>query len=503
MSGIKDANRKYCLNGVEGIYCEKAMLNLYNSLTRKKEEFRPQKDGRVTMYNCGPTVYDYAHIGNLRSFLFADVLRRYLEWSGYRVKQVMNITDVGHMVADVDVGTDKLEAAAQKEQKTPWEIADFYTKAFFRDIDALGIKRAWKYPRATDHVKEMIKIVKKLLKLGFAYEVNGSVYFDLSKFPQWGALSGNKLADLQAGARVEINKEKRHPNDFALWIENPRHAMQWKAPWSREAGYPGWHIECSAMSMKYLGETLDIHTGGEDNKFPHHECEIAQSESATGSPFVRYWLHTKHLLVDGKKMSKSLGNFYTLADLEKKGFAPRAVRYLLVSTHYRDEMNFTLDGLRAACEALDRLDELAGKLAAIAKDRARRDTPSAPEDTLGRARMDFRAAMDDDLNVSKALAVLFAAVKELNALLARRNLSRRDARLALRFLRECAGVFGFEFQRKEEDIPPQVKTLAREREEARKVKDWKRADALRARIAEMSYEIEDTSEGFLIKKAIR
>ncbi|MEK7606627.1 MAG: cysteine--tRNA ligase [Patescibacteria group bacterium] len=478
------------------------MLTLYNSLTRKKEQFQAQKDGKVAMYNCGPTVYDYAHIGNLRTFLFADILRRYLEWSGYRVKQVMNITDVGHMVADADTGTDKLEAAAAREQKTPWEIAEYYTKAFFRDIDALNIQRAWKYPRATDHVKEMIQIIKILLKRGFAYEVNGSVYFDLSKFPKWGALSGNKLEDLQAGARVEIKEEKRHPSDFALWIENPKHVMQWKAPWSRVAGYPGWHIECSAMSMKYLGETIDIHTGGEDNKFPHHESEIAQSESSTGNPFARYWLHTKHLLVDGKKMSKSLGNFYTLADLEKKGFDPREVRYLLISTHYRDEMNFTLDGLRAAGEALNRLDEFAAKLAAVAKDRKRKaDTPAAPEEVIARARTDFQAAMDDDLNVSKALAGVFSFVKKLNSLLARQNFSSRDARLALVFLQECGGVFGFNFGEKEvEEIPPEVKKLVQEREEARVAKDWKRADELREKIGKLGYEVEDVPGGWKIKK---
>ena len=342
-------------------------------------------------------------------------------------------------------------------------------------------------PAATDHVKEMIQIIKILPKRGFAYEVNGSVYFDLSKFPKWGALSGNKLEDLQAGARVEIKEEKRHPSDFALWIENPKHVMQWKAPWSRVAGYPGWHIECSAMSMKYLGEMIDIHTGGEDNKFPHHESEIAQSESSTGNPFARYWLHTKHLLVDGKKMSKSLGNFYTLADLEKKGFDPREVRYLLISTHYRDEMNFTLDGLRAAGEALNRLDEFAAKLAAVAKDRKRKaDTPAAPEEVIARARTDFQAAMDDDLNVSKALAGVFSFVKKLNSLLARQNFSSRDARLALVFLQECGGVFGFNFGEKEvEEIPPEVKKLVQEREEARVAKDWKRADELREKIGKL------------------
>jgi len=282
------------------------MLKLYNSLTKQKEIFQSlaeekKKKKLVTMYTCGPTVYDYVHIGNLRSFLVADLLRRFLEFKGYKVKQVMNITDVGHMTSDAESGEDKMEAAARREKKDPWQIAEFFTKAFFADAQKINLKKAWKYPRATDHVKEMIKIIEKLVKNGYAYEVNGSVYFDLSKFSDWGKLSGNKLEDLIAGARVEVISEKKNPYDFALWIKNPAHIMQWDSPWGK--GYPGWHIECSAMAMKYLGEMIDIHTGGEDNKFPHHESEIAQSEGATGKQFVRYWLHVKHLMVDGEKMS--------------------------------------------------------------------------------------------------------------------------------------------------------------------------------------------------------
>lgn len=494
------------------------MLKFYNSLTKQKENFvalseeRKTKTKLVTMYNCGPTVYDYVHIGNLRSFLVADLLRRYLEFSGYKVKQVMNITDVGHMTSDAEAGEDKLEMAARREKKSPWQIAEFFTKAFFADIKKLNIKPAWKYPRATDHIKEMIVLVEKLIKNGFAYKVNGSVYFDLSKFPSYGKLSGNTVKDLLAGARVEVVSEKKNPYDFALWIENPKHIMQWKAPWSVSAGYPGWHLECSAMSMKYLGETIDIHTGGEDNKFPHHECEIAQSEGATGKPFVRYWLHVKHLMVEGEKMSKSKGNFYTLGDVLAKGYSPRAVRYLLLSTHYRDPLNFTFDGLRAAEEALQRLDELWTKINEVAKVPSRR----AGKKTKGllprekkaisirkiiqESREDFIRAMDDDLNVSKGLAFLFNFVHKVNAALAR-GVDRADLVMARRLLQDFDSVLGIGFKKiRLEKIPEKIKKLLKEREDARAVKDWKKADQLRGEIMKLGYVVEDTTEGPKIKR---
>ncbi len=497
------------------------MLKLYNSLTKQKENFEPfakrkelaggrkAKTGLVTMYNCGPTVYDYVHIGNLRSFLIADLLRRYLEFSGYKVKQVMNITDVGHMTSDAEAGEDKLEVAARREKKSPWQIAEFFIKAFFADIKKLNIKPAWKYPRATDHIKEMIKLVEKLIKNGFAYKVNGSVYFDLSKFPNYGKLSGNTVQDLIAGARVEVIKEKKHPYDFALWIRNPKHLMQWDSPWG--PGYPGWHLECSAMSMKYLGETIDIHTGGEDNKFPHHECEIAQSEGATGKQFVRFWLHIKHLLVDGKKMSKSLGNFYTLRDVLEKGYLPRAGRYLLLSSHYRDPLNFTFDGLRAAEEALHRLDELWTKIDEAAKLPSRRAGKKAKgllprgkgamsvRKIIQETREDFIRAMDDDLNISKALAVLFNFVHKVNAALVR-GADRADLVMVRRLLRDFDSVFGFGFKKvRLEKIPLEIKKLLEKREQARKAKDWKKADELRGEIMKLGYEVEDTPAGPKIK----
>ncbi|MDP3245254.1 MAG: cysteine--tRNA ligase [bacterium] len=505
------------------------MIYLYDSLTKKKEVFKPRKGKTVTMYNCGPTVYDYVHIGNLRSFLLADTLRRYLEWRGYKVKQVMNITDVGHMVADVDVGKDKLEMASEKEKKTPWEIAKFYTQAFFEDIDSLRVKRAWKYPKATEHVPEMIKLIGKLLKKKTAYVVNGSVYYDLKTFPRYGALSGNKVGDLVAGKRVEVKEEKRNPYDFALWIENPDHVMQWKAPWSIKAGYPGWHIECSAMSMKYLGQTMDIHTGGEDNKFPHHECEIAQSEGATGKQFVRYWLHVKHLLVNGKKMSKSLGNFYTLRDVLQKGFSPQAVRYALLSTHYCDTLNFTFDSLKAAQAALDRLNEFVNKVKslrqaqAIFPERIRQSAEKSKglKNLIQTARQDFTAAMDDDLNVSKALAVIFKFVRQMNQFFGKIPLSppfppkadppreekkgeRGGFKEVLELLKDFDKVLGFgigKSKTRRDIIPLEIKKLAQAREKARQVKDWARADKLRQEIEQKGYMVEDTASGPRIKKA--
>ena len=452
------------------------------------------KGKTVTMYNCGPTVYDYVHIGNLRSFLFADILRRYLEWRDYKVKQVMNITDVGHMVADLDVGKDKMEAAAEREKKTPWQVADFYTKAFFGDIDAMGIKRAWKYPRATEYVKEMIKLVEQLIKKGHAYVVNGSVYYDLSTFPKYGRLSGNTMEDLVAGARVEINPEKRHPYDFALWIENPQHLMKWKAPWSIKGGYPGWHLECSAMSMKLLGKTIDIHTGGEDNKFPHHECEIAQSEGVTGKQFVRYWLHAKHLLVDGQKMSKSLGNFYTLRDLLERGFSPRAIRYVLLSTHYRDTLNFTFDSLKAAEVALERLDALVMKLQA---NRGQTSVSGGLHHLIQETRENFARAMDDDLNISKALAVIFGFVRQAN-----QKVLGVDTREALKLLREFDKVLGLGIGKiSKVVIPKEIQKLAAERESARKQKKWDRADAIRKELLGLGFIVEDSPAGYLVKKA--
>ncbi len=475
------------------------MLSLYDSLEKKKRAFKPLKAGKAGMYNCGPTVYDYVHIGNLRSFLLADLVRRHLEASGYEVTQVMNITDVGHMLADADVGEDKMEVAAARAGKTPQEVAAFYTEAFFRDIDRLNVRRASVYPKASEHVPDMIRMVAKLLENGCAYKVEEeggvSVYFDVSTFPEYGRLSGNAIEGLSPGARVEVRKEKKHPADFALWIHNPRHLMQWEAPWGR--GYPGWHIECSAMSTKYLGDTFDIHTGGEDNKFPHHECEIAQAECATGQRFVNYWLHVTHLLVDGEKMSKSKGNFYRLDDLVAKGWSPREVRWLLMSTHYRQPLNFTFRGLEAARGALSRLDDFADALKQAAVRDADGDGAS-----VARAAEAFDAALDDDLNVAEALAALFEFVKLGNEKLASGDLSASDKKAGEELLRRAGDELGFTFGRSSDDaeIPASILALIEKRDEARREKRFAESDRLRDEIKAKGYIVEDTPEGRRVKR---
>ncbi len=475
------------------------MIQLYNTLTRQVEPFKPVKRGRAHVYNCGPTVYSYVHIGNLRSFLFADLLRRLLDREGYEVTQVMNLTDVGHMLADADVGEDKLEYAAAKEGKTPEQVADHYADAFFKDIADLDIRRAHVYPRASRHVAEMMALISRLLEAGHAYKVteNGgtSVYYDVSSFPQYGELSGNSVENLDPGARIEVRDSKKHPADFALWIHNPKHFMQWEAPWGK--GYPGWHIECSAMAMKYLGETLDIHTGGEDNKFPHHECEIAQSEGATGKPFAKYWLHVTHLLVEGEKMSKSKGNFFTLGELRAKGYAAREVRYLLLSAHYRQQLNFTFAGLDAARGALKRLDDFADALKHAAPTATGRPT------TYGRkALKKVTAGLQNDLNAAEALAQVFEYVSEMNAKMAAGKLTERDRLSAKEFLAGVGDLFGFQFGQDVDPatLPPSITALIEKRDKAREERCFAEADRLRDEIKTAGYVIEDTPEGRRIKR---
>ncbi len=332
-------------------------LQVYNTLTRQKEEFRTLEPGVVRMYNCGPTVYGRAHIGNLRSFLFADTLRRWLEYRGFRVEQVMNITDVGHILADADAGEDKIEAQARKENRDPWAISRAWTELFFQDLAALGFRKARQNPRASEHIPEMLEIIEGLIAKGYAYQTGGDVYFEVAKFPRYGRLSGNKVEELDAGNRIEVREEKRHPADFALWKSDPKHLMKWPSRFGPD-GFPGWHIECSAMSRKHLGDQLDIHTGGEDNIFPHHECEIAQTEAFTGRPFASYWMHAKFLQVDGGKMSKSLGNVWSLDDIRARGFQPRQLRFCLIRGHYRAPLNFTWDILKESAAALENLDDL-------------------------------------------------------------------------------------------------------------------------------------------------
>lgn len=471
-------------------------LKFYNTLTKQKEDFIPLRQGEVMMYNCGPTVYNYAHIGNFRSYIFADILRRYLEWKGYKVRQVMNLTDVGHMTIDDALeqgGEDKIESAAQKEGRSPKEIADFYTMAFFEDIGKLSIQKAYFYPRATDHIGEMQKIIQILLEKGLAYKRGGDVYFEISKFSGYGKLSGNTLKKLQAGKRVEIKEQKRSPHDFALWIHNPKHIMQWDSPWGK--GYPGWHIECSAMSTAYLGETIDIHTGGEDNIFPHHECEIAQSEGSSGKKFVNYWMHTRHLLVNGKKMSKSLGNFYTLRDLIELGFHPREVRFLLLSANYRTRLNFTIKGLEGARETLQSMENF---ISAVRQSEGK-ETKKVSE-LIEKTRKSFEDAFDDDLNVSEALSSLFDFIRTVNSMLSKNHIGKQNAHDIISFMNEVDKILGLDMGKEEgwktvHQAHGEIKQLIEEREKCRHEKNFEKADQIRLTLKNKGIMLEDSKEG--------
>ncbi|HZL98977.1 MAG TPA: cysteine--tRNA ligase, partial [Planctomycetota bacterium] len=471
-------------------------LVLHNTLTRRKEAFEPVAPPRVRMYNCGPTVYGRAHIGNFRAFLLADLLRRWLELRGYAVAQVMNITDVGHVRDDdpdsTDAAADKMVAAARKERLDPWAIAEKYTALFFQDLDALGIRRAHHYPRATQHIPQMLAIIERLIETGHAYRVDGNVYYSVAAFPAYGRLSGNTGDELLAGARVEVNEQKRDPRDFALWKTDPHHLMQWDSPFGR--GFPGWHIECSAMSRALLGEgTLDIHTGGEDNVFPHHECEIAQSEGAFGVPFVKYWVHTRFLQVDGGKMSKSLGNLYTLDDTSARGFSPAALRFLLIRGHYRQVINFTWEALEQSAAAVRRLrlfaaelEEAAGGAAPVAPAGAGTGTPA----WLTEAVVRFDEGLDDDLNVSAALDGVFSLLNEAN----RARPTGAAAAAALAALRRFDQVLGV-LEVAPESIDAEVEGLIAQRNAARARKDFAAADAIRRQLAGRGIELLDGKEG--------
>lgn len=456
----------------------------FNTLTRRKEKFTPIEQGHVRMYTCGPTVYDYAHIGNFRAFLFEDLLKRWLEYRGYRVTHVMNITDVD----------DKTIKGAQKQQIPLAKYTEYYINAFFEDINALNIKPANYYPRATEHIPEMVALIQTLMQKGYAYKAaDNSIYYAIRKFKDYGKLSRIRVQELKEGARVKTDEyEKEEAHDFALWKAwTPEDGdVFWETPLGK--GRPGWHIECSAMSMRYLGETFDIHCGGVDNIFPHHENEIAQSEAATGKRFVNYWLHNEHLLVEGKKMSKKLGNFYTLRDLLKRGFDPIAIRFLLMSTHYRAQLNFTFEGLNAAHAAVERLRNFLRRL----QEACGKDSGGKVAKLISQTELRFTEAMDDDLNISVALSALFDFVREINALLDAGLVSRNEAASASQFIRRLDEVLGVAGEVKTDvSLPKEAEELIKEREEARKAKDWARADALRLKLREMGVIVEDTPQG--------
>lgn len=458
------------------------MINLYNTLTKKTEPFSPIKKGQVGLYTCGPTVYNYAHIGNLRTYVFEDILKRVLKFNGYKVKHVMNITDVGHLTSDADEGEDKIEKGAKREGKTAWEIAEFYTRAFKNDLAELNIEEPKVWCKATDHIKEQIKLIKKLEKKGFVYKTVDGIYFDTSLLPDYGKLTNLKNQELRAGARVEVG-DKKNITDFALWKFSPslsQRQMEWKSPWG--VGFPGWHIECSAMSAKYLGQPFDIHCGGIDHVPVHHTNEIAQSEAAEGKPLANYWLHGEFLLTGEAKMAKSEGNFLTLETIKAKGFSPLAYRYLLLQTHYRKQLNFSWEALEAAQNGLNRLYHSVSAISSV--------IPTAQEESLAGQ---FTELINNDLNLPEALALIWTALK--NQKINLKTILLFDEVLGLDIKNKIAKI-----KKSGEQISLEVKKLISERELARKNKNWAKSDELREELDGLGYEVKDTKDGTRVAK---
>jgi cysteinyl-tRNA synthetase len=465
------------------------MLHLHNTLTRSKEAFHPLKAGSVGLYTCGPTVYDYAHIGNFRTFAFQDLLKRYLQYSGYTVRHVMNITDVD----------DRIIQNARERGVGIHEYTRHYAQAFFEDLNTLGIQKAEVFCYATDHIPEMVALIRRLEEKGMAYRQEESVYFNVSQFASYGRLAHIDFAGIKPGARVDTDKYlKEDARDFALW-KAPREGEDF---WETEIGpgRPGWHIECSAMALKYLGETFDIHSGGVDLVFPHHENEIAQSEGATGVTFCRYWVHGEHLLVNNETMSKSKGNFYTLRDLVSQGFDPAAIRYLLVSVHYRKTFNFSFEGIQQSATALRRIHDLIDRLAEVSAPAA--ESSSLVSEALDKARQGFENAMDDDLNASEALAAIFDMVREINSLLDQGRVGAEQARAVEAFLHQTDSVFGTFFMRSELILEEEVERLIAERRQARLDRQFRRADEIREQLAQRGIVLEDTREGTRWKRSL-
>ncbi len=455
-------------------------LKLYNTLGRKKETFKPIMNGHVGIYGCGPTVYWYQHIGNLYRYVFEDILVRTLLFNHYKVKHVINITDVGHLTSDADEGEDKMVKALKREglpltKESMLNIANKYSKTFFEDIKKLNIIEPNYWPKATEHIREQIELIKKLEEKGYTYKTDVGLIFDTSKYKNYGKLANLKIEDLRAGSRVKIDDGRKNKTDFALWITNqPNHLMLWDSPWGK--GFPGWHIECSAMSMKYLGEQFDIHTGGEEHIPVHHTNEIAQSEAATGKKWVNYWLHLRWLVIDGGKMSKSLGNVYQLSDLEEKAFTPLEFRYFCLTGHYRKPLNFTLNNLKNAKNAYQRLKNIISEL-------------NDDEKTNEKYLEEFKEAINDDLNTPDALQVLWKLVRDEKAVGKIDTIKKMDK------------VFGLNLLVKEEiKISHDVKKLIEEREDARKNKDFKKSDFLRDEINKLGYKVDDTKDGMKVNK---
>ena len=457
----------------------------YNTLTRKKELFKPIDKKEVRIYSCGPTVYKDATIGNMRTSIFQDVLRRVLRYNGYKLKHAMNITDVGHLVSDGDEGEDKMVKSAREEHKSPEEIAKHYTKLFFDDLKALNLETPEIICKATEHIKEMLEYVKVLVEKGFAYETSTAIYFDISKLDKYPVLSNLNIEEQKAGARVEVDKEKKNPYDFALWIKAPEnHLMKWDSPWG--PSYPGWHIECSAMGQKYLGEQFDIHTGGIDLIPTHHENEIAQSKGYCGKIPANYWLHGEYLLIDGGKMSKSLGNVYLLKDITNKGYNPLSYKLLTYSSHYRNKLNFTWESMESSDKALERLKN--GYKLHL------KGTDDVEDEIINEYEEKFHKAINDDLNMPLAMSVVWEVVRN-------EKKSPKLAKLLIKF----DTILGLKIDEdnesaKEKEIPEEILMLVDERKVARENKNWEESDRLRNLINEKGYSIKDTKDGVEISK---
>lgn len=455
---------------------------LFDTYTREKRLFVPLEANRVKMYTCGPTVYDYPHIGNLRAYIFADTLKRTLEFNGYEVFQVMNITDVGHLTSDADIGEDKVELRARKLGRSAWEIAEFYTKIFKENLELLNIQPPNIWSKATEHIAEQIALIKRLEDLGYTYRTSDGIYFDTSKFPSYGKLARLDIKRIRPGARVEVSPEKRNPTDFALWKFSPREQkrqMEWESPWG--IGFPGWHTECCAMAMKYLGETIDIHTGGIDHIPVHHTNEIAQVEAVTGKKFARYWLHVAFLTIEGERMGKSEKNFVTLQDIIDRGYDPLALRYLMLTAHYRSKLNFTWKSLKGAQSALSTLRE---RIAEWPESKVNPDMELIEK---------FRKQVNDDLNTPKALALLWEIVPaRIPENIKKATLLEFDKVLGLRLKEAKTRVITI--------LPPEIENLVKQREQLRSEGKWIEADEIRKKLQSLGYTVEDTPEGARIKR---
>lgn len=462
-------------------------MKIYNTLTKEKKEFEPidKENNIVRMYSCGLTVYSYAHIGNMRTYIFMDTLRKVLKYNGYKIKHVMNITDVGHLTSDADEGEDKMAKSAREQNKSVYEIAKMYTEAYQKDFKKLNIEDTEVLAKATDHIKDMEEYVKEIIKNGYGYETSKGVYFDTSKLENYGRmLSNNKIEDLKDGARIEVDKEKRNPQDFAIWIKAPKeHIMKWDS--FMGLCYPGWHIECSAMSRKYLGEEFDIHTGGVDHIPIHHENEIAQSIGATGKIPARNWMHVEFLQINGGKMSKSLKNVYTISDLEREGIEALAYRYFTYTAHYRTKLNFTWEAIKSAQVALNRLRE--------ATRQQKAGENKADKERIEEYKRRFEEAINDDINMPLAIAVVWDVAKE-----------KEKSREYYELIKKFDEILSLELDREENtekvEYPEEVEELLKERKEARENRDYKKSDELRDRIREHGFDVKDTREGQIVNK---